>query len=129
MITRTHINLLGLLAGIFLLTNLSQATDSALPVEIICSPSTLVLSAADAGDSFTVHTRVAYGAVDLTKPIEMSGLAPTSVFADNRGYLVAKFSMAQVKQMVAPPSATLTLSGCLKTGGAFAGTDTIQVRK
>ena len=94
-------------------------------VVVVVSPSTLVLGSP--GQDITMHAEIALSVVEASS-VRLSGLAPNSVFADNRGELVAKFSRQAVEAIVAPPSAILELTGAKKDGGLFAGTDKLVVR-
>ena len=93
---------------------------------ITISPNTLVLSSPDT--IVTVHSNIPYGSVDTTK-LTLNGLDATFSKADACGDLVVKFSRADVKGIVDPGSATLTLSGLLKGEVSFAASDDITVRE
>ncbi len=95
-------------------------------VSITIAPSTLVLSAQPAS-WVTVHTNLPYGAVDSAS-VEMNGVPIAWSKADDRGNFVAKFRMGEIKGIVTPPSAELTLSGVLKDGTPFEASDTVSVR-
>mgnify|MGYP001332543064 CR=1 FL=1 len=94
-------------------------------IQIVISPKTIALHS-DA-EWVTVHTSLplAQAAVDT---LALNGLPVAWTKADAKGNLVAKFVMADVKAMVEPPSATLTLTGETIGGIPFAGTDTVTVR-
>jgi hypothetical protein len=89
------------------------------------SPNTIVLKSE--GTLISVHTDIAYSAVD-TASLTLNGIPVAWTKADDRGQLVAKFNQSDVKEIVAPPSATLELSGYTKSGESFSGTDTIAVK-
>ena len=93
-------------------------------IEVTVSPSTLTLTSQ--GQWVTVHTDIAYGAVEKTT-LELNGIAVAWTKADDRGYLVGKFNLDDVKDIVAPPSVELTMSGVLYDGIAFEGTDIVRV--
>jgi len=95
-------------------------------VQIAVSPHTLVLSSPDT--AISVHTNLLLEEVDV-KSLALNGVEPTFTKADSRGNLVAKFAAADIKAIVAPPKATLTLTGAMCDGTPFAGSDTITVRK
>jgi hypothetical protein len=97
------------------------------PSTMAVAPNTLQLSKVQA--NVTVHTAIPYGAVD-TATLEMNGLRPLSVGWDTCGDLVAKFSEAEVKALaiVAPPEATLTMTGVLVNGEPLSLTGTVQVK-
>jgi hypothetical protein len=100
-------------------------------VPIYISPHTLVLDSAVT--CVTVHADIPLSAVD-TSSLQLNGLVPYAVFDDSRGLLVAKFYIAEVAAIVAPPSAKLTLTGmALNEEGdefdvPFSGSDTIVVK-
>ena len=95
------------------------------PLGIAVSPQTLILNW-DQGGHVAVHTDIPYGAVDL-ESLELSGVPVWWTKADDRGCLVAFFHEAEVKSIVSPPSATLTLTGWWVDGEEFAGSDTVTV--
>ncbi len=94
-------------------------------IQIQASPATIVLSSL--GGCVSIHADIAYSAVDR-QSLELNGLKPYLVKADARGDLVAKFSLDEVKAIVAPPSTTLTLIGLTRAGEAFTGSDEVAVR-
>jgi len=104
----------------------SAAVTAAETITATIPPHVLVLSSA--GGSVSVHTDVPFSAVDPSS-VALDGIFPTLVKSDLRGQLAAKFNVSDIKAMVAPHSATLTLTGMFKDGTPFAGTDTIQVKK
>ena len=78
------------------------------------------------GTWVTVHAEIPYAAVadaDLT----LNGVSVTFTKADDRGELVGKFAIDDVKAILPPGTVTLTLSGLTKTGDTFTGSDTIKV--
>lgn len=112
-----------LCVGIFAVSAFSNArTDDALGIAV--SPQTFLLSAVQG--SVSVHTAIGYSTVDLGS-LALNGVAPTSTKADSRGNLVAKFDEAEIEALLAPPTADLTLTGLLKDGTAFSGTDRVRV--
>lgn len=94
---------------------------------IAVSPSTLVLSS-KSNTCVSVHSNIPFRAV-VRNTVEMNGLTPYALFPDSQGYLVAKFHRSDVVAIVAPPSATMTLTGALVTGVEFEASDTIVVKK
>lgn len=80
------------------------------------------------GWTFTVHGEILLSKVDRTS-IEMNGLYPTEVFADDCGELVAKFDLDAVKRIVYPPETTLTFTGVTVDGVPFVGTAIVRVRQ
>ncbi len=102
-------------------------TDSAVRgIVVAVSPHTLLLGSVQGG-SVVVHADIPYSQVDLST-LALDGIAVLHTQADSRGDLVAYFDEAAVKEIVAPPSATLTLTGEIKDGTPFDGSDTVQVR-
>lgn len=93
-------------------------------IEVTVSPSTLVLSSQ--GQWVTVHTDIAYAAVEKST-LELNGVAVAWTKSDDKGFLVGKFNLDDVKSIVAPPSAELTLSGVCYDGTLFTGTDIVSV--
>ena len=100
------------------------AAPTPVPIEAQVSPQTIV----EGSDTvwLTVHTDIALSAVD-TKTVAVNGIPVAFTKSDNHGNLVAKFAFDDVLGIVSPPSATLTLTGTTKAGGAFAGSDTVRV--
>lgn len=94
-------------------------------VVIMISPATLVIDSA--GTTVTVHAEIPLSTVD-TATVSLDGVAPTYCKADARGELVAKFERADIVAIVAPPEATLTLSGLTVDAVPFSGSDTITVQ-
>ena len=95
-------------------------------VVITISPKMIVLDRT--GDSdVTVHTNIQLDSV-IRASIELNGLTALATFADDRGNLVAKFGESDVKAIVAPPKATLTLTGARIDGSVFAASETIRVK-
>jgi len=89
------------------------------------SPNTIVLGS-DKGDRVTVHTDIPLVVVDRSS-IALNGVGPVLIKADNRGNLVAKFDQGAIEAIVAPPEATLNLSGITLDGEAFYGFDSVRV--
>lgn len=95
-------------------------------VSILVAPQTINLDGQADGDWVTVHTDIPYAVVD-TGTVALNGLAAAATFADDRGNLVAKFSLAAIRGMVAPPEAELILTGMTEDGASFSGIDTVKV--
>ena len=102
----------------------------ALPVSIKITPRTLNLRSK--GRWITVHADIAYSDVDLTS-LALNGVPVSRTVEDDNGNLVAKFLRSEIKAIVSPPRATLTLTGLLFSDGSsimpFEGSDTIRVIK
>lgn len=95
-----------------------------LTVPIVISPSTINLQAA--GTWVTVHAEIDYCDV-VGASVTLEGIPVKATFADNRGDLVAKFLVGDVRGIVTPGTAELTLCGTTRDGGTFAGTDMVKV--
>ena len=104
-----------------------RAADSTLAIMVKCSPAVVIMDAAASGDCLTVHTDLRFSTVDTSKPVELNGLKAYALFSDNRGNLVAKFNLTALRLLLAPPTTKLTMTGCTKTGVAFAGSDVVRV--
>lgn len=106
-----------------------RAADATVAVDVQCSPSVVVLHSVAAGDCLTVHTDLRFSSVDRTVPVELNGLPAYSVFADNRGNLVAKFNLTALRELLTLPATTLTLTGVTTDGQVFSGSDVVRVVK
>ena len=111
---------------------LASAVATADEVAIAVSPSTVNVQWP--GQCVTVHAVIPYGSVDkknVTLTILDEAILPTSTFADSRGELVAKFSVAEVKAKLAdvekPCLVEMKLAGLTTEGEDFYGTDTVRV--
>jgi hypothetical protein len=94
-------------------------------VLITVSPATIVLGC-DKGSLVTVHTDIPLSVVDRGS-VELNGIAALYTKSDNRGNLVGKFDQAAIEAIIAPPEATLVLTGETLDGIPFSGTDTVRV--
>jgi len=118
--------LISLLAVSLLVGMLSMNAFAAdLEITIKVTPRVLVLDSE--GTLVTVHTDIAYYAVD-TASLTLNGIPIAWTKADARGNLVAKFNQDDVKDIVAPPSVALELSGTTTDGTSFSGTDMIVIK-
>ncbi|MCI0493229.1 MAG: hypothetical protein L0Z07_09860 [Planctomycetes bacterium] len=102
---------------------------AAFEITIEVAPS--VVSLDSQGQVVTVHTDIAYGAVDGWS-VALDGLTIQSWKADNQGNYVAKFNLDDVKDMLKSKVGTevvVTLTGETKDGEEFEGSDTIKVVK
>lgn len=95
-------------------------------IAIVVSPSMIAINSQ--GTVVSVHTNIPYGAV-YRASLTLNKVEIAWTKSDNLGYLVAKFNLDDVKAIVAPPSAELTLTGVLTDGTPFAASDTVQVRE
>ena len=113
------------IAGVLATVILAAAAQGAdLIVPIVVSPSTINLQAA--GTWVTVHAEIDYSDVEAAS-VTLNGIPVKATFADNRGDLVAKFSVVDVRGIVEPGMAQLTLSGTTRDGDTFSGTDAVRV--
>jgi len=119
--TKLDASLAAFLAPVILATAVHGA-DATVP--IVVSPSTINLQAA--GEWVTVHAEIDYSAVEGAS-VTLNGIPVQATFADSRGDLVAKFLVGDVRAIVEPGTAELTLSGTTRDGGTFSGTDTVKV--
>ena len=90
------------------------------------SPQNILLNSVQGG-LITVHAEIAYDLVEKGS-VTLNGVPARSTFSDDCGDLVAKFSEADIKALVSPPSATLTLAGLTTAGDVFSGSDVVMVR-
>ena len=95
------------------------------PLGVAVSPQMLIIGAVQG--SVSVHTDIPYGSVDKTKSVTLNGVDAVYLKADDCGNLVAKYREAEIKAIVAPPSAVMTLEGTRKDGTTFSGSDTVRV--
>ena len=102
----------------------AAAQGADLTVPIVISPSTINLESE--GTWVTVHAEIDYSDV-VGATVTLDGIPVKATFADNRGDLVAKFAVGDVRGIVKPGMAQLTLSGTTRDGDTFSGTDTVRV--
>lgn len=95
------------------------------PLGIAVSPQTLLLSQPQGGE-VTVHTAIPYGSI-VSSSLALNGVAAKYCFADCRGNIVGKFDEDAIEATVAPPSATMVVTGTLRDGTDVAGTDDVRV--
>jgi hypothetical protein len=117
-----------LVVGLVLLVALAVTAtgDDTVVLDIVVAPSTLLLGSSEGG-LVAVHTDIAFGAVN-TSSVRLDGIPTTRVKADNCGSFVGFFNEAKVKALVAPPEATLAMTGVTKDGTGFIGWDTVVVK-
>jgi hypothetical protein len=116
--------LLGIgLAGIAIANSAVDGDEPAMMV----SPSVIVL---DKVSTITVHTNIPRSLVDCDTIALTDNwiyyVAPTAVFADSLGHLVAKFAIVDLG--LTRGLATLELSGDYKDGGCFRALDEVLVK-
>lgn len=102
----------------------SRAASSTTTVDIQVSPATIIIK--EEGEWVTVHAAIPYSDV-ATDTVALEGIPAALTFADACGDLVAKFALEDVLTIIAPPEATLTLTGVTGAGDLFEGSDTVRV--
>lgn len=107
--------------GLGLAANSPNSDD---PTVITVMPHVINLSAG--GEWVTVNTNLPLSIVDADT-VTLNGIPVAWVKADQRGQLVAKFTVAEIRSILAPPSTVLVLEGLLKDGTGFSGQDTVEV--
>ena len=115
-------------AAMILLMLISVGT-SCYGFEILIDPAPQTLNIQSEGEVVTVHTDIAYAAVDVHS-VFLNGIQIHSWKADNRGNFVAKFLMDEVKQLdglIIGDYNTLKLVGDTEEWGAFSGEAEIMV--
>lgn len=123
LLLRPALLLAALSAALLAFANSNSRTDDAIGVAV--SPQKLLLGTVQSG-SVLVHTSISFSSV-ATSTLELNGLPAAGAFADSLGHLVASFHEAEVKAIVAPPMATLTLTGSYLSGESFGGSDVVAV--
>jgi len=96
-------------------------------IAIQVSPSTINL--AQQGEWVTIHADIAYGSVDRAS-LTLNGEDVSWTKSDNQGYLVAKFDVNSVKDLLrdfVDQDVALTLSGMDIYGNPFSGTSMVRV--
>ncbi|MBN1436146.1 MAG: hypothetical protein JW936_03650 [Sedimentisphaerales bacterium] len=106
------------------LVQANQASDGD-GLVITISPKTLYLGSEDT--VVTVHSNIPYSTVN-TLSLTLNDIPSTFTKADACGDLVVRFDRSDIKGIVVPGEATLTLSGLFKDGTAFSVSDTITVK-
>ncbi|HIE31665.1 MAG TPA: hypothetical protein EYP67_04685 [Methanosarcinales archaeon] len=100
------------------------ADNTSTKIEIDVAPS--VLSLGSDGTWVTVHTDIALCEV-ACDTLTLNNIPVAWVESDDKGNLVAKFDQSEIKAIVAPPEATLTLTGQTNDGEHIEGSDIIRV--
>ena len=105
------------------------ANAETISIEIDVSPN--VLNIASSGTVVTVHTDIAYSAVEGAS-VTLNDIEISWWKSDSRGQFVAKFDMEEVETLVSAGvleegKIKLTLSGTTKLGVSFSGTQVISV--
>ncbi len=106
----------------FVMANKANSSDV---FSITISPKTLFLGSQDT--IVTVHSNIPYVLVN-TLSLDLNGIPASYTKADACGDLVVKFDREDIKGIVEPGVAKLTLSGQLKDGSLFAVSGTIVVK-
>lgn len=113
----------------FLMLFASFTVDELQQINIDVAPN--VLNIASAGTVVTVHTNIAYSAVDGAT-VTLNDVPIAWWKSDSRGQFVAKFNMEEVETLVTASvldkgEITLRLSGTTKLGVNFSGAQLISV--
>ena len=103
---------------------LAVRASNGLTVDIVVSPN--VLNLESNGIWVTVHAGIAYSTV-ATSSVELNGIPVEVTKSDDRGELVAKFLLDDVRDIVHLGTNELTLTGETTGGQLFSGTDEILV--
>lgn len=115
-----------------------SADEPAVTVKIQCSPATVMLESVASGNWMTVHTDLSFHevmpttvglSVDTGDLVTLNDLPNLYLYSDNRGFLVVKFDLAEIKGMIDPPIAELelTLRGTRLDGASFVGASFVKV--
>ncbi|MFH1194121.1 MAG: hypothetical protein V1720_00335 [bacterium] len=114
-----------ILAGLLLIP-IFAFTSAIFEISIDIAPNVLNLS--NSGSVVTVHTNLAYSAVQGSS-LFLDGVEIDSWKADNRGMFVAKFSMNEIKSLPLTVNAyhTFELTGFTTSGDQFFGTKDILI--
>jgi hypothetical protein len=105
------------------------ATTCSYAYEIAIDVSPNVLNIQSESVVVTIHTDIAYGAVDVSS-VFLNGVLIDHWKSDNRGNFVAKFLSDEIKTLdglITGDYNTLTMVGADTDGGAFIGTQDIMV--
>jgi len=107
------------------------ADDPIEPIEIGVMVSPNVLALNSNGGSVSLHANINYYSVSLAETALTVNGEPLKIyyqFADDRGDLVVKCSIGELKNMVEEDSeAVFVLTVYTKIGGEYEGTDTIRI--
>jgi hypothetical protein len=126
---------LGLLSTVLLFSIMAahpaQAPFPADEVEIgiQVSPSTILLNWKAKGDvKVTVHADVSFRLFDPSDiQVDLDGIPAMYIYSDARGDLVGKFPYDDIKELVGPGTATLSLTATAKDGTVYYGSDDVRV--
>ena len=118
------ITLCSCLLVLSLSVNPVQCQDDALIIPVAIAPN--VVNLESEGVWVTVHAGIPYNAV-AGLSVTLNDIPVVYTKADNRGNLVAKFDIDQVKEILEVPGVVLRLDGYTKDGDAFTGTALIDV--
>ena len=90
-----------------LIAAISVGIAFAMDIDIQVSPNVIVLRSQT--HALTIHTTIEMSAVGAGTVLLNETITPTSTYADDRGFLVTKFDIDDVKSLVSTPAETLTL--------------------
>lgn len=105
-------------------TGAALAQDGTIDMEV--SPN--VLNIESNGGSISIHTNIGYVPADDTT-VEVNGteVEVIATFLDNRGNLVVKCDIDEVKTIVVPDEPAVFVLTCSYNGGVYTGTDSVPV--
>lgn len=104
------------------------ASHADIPVEIDVAPN--VINLGSSSTWVTVHTDITFSLVNVgtvVLSVEESDITEDECFADERGNLVAKFPMSDVKEILNAGMITFKLSGYTTGNSYFCGVQIIRV--
>ena len=126
MTSRTDSNFRILILALLMCTVFIPVNGEDIIISIQVSPN--VLNLQNNGQVVTIHTNIAYSDV-VASSVSLNDVTISSYKADNRGFFVAKFLMADIKGLPLDIDAlnTLALEGSTKTDDLFFGSQDILV--
>ena len=101
-----------------------QSSARTLDINIQVAPSSI--SKSSNGGRITVQTDIKYSLVAKAS-IKLNGVSPKGTKTNARGFLVAYFSIQDIKGIVFPPSALLEFTGFTVNGDSIYGSDVVRV--
>ncbi len=112
------------LAFVIFLAPAASASETEIPIQV--SPGTL--SMLSKGEWITVHADVKFSLVRDAE-ITLSGVPVVTSFADDRGYLVCKFYLSDIKNLAINVGTTieLKLTVFLEEGATYVGYNTLRI--
>jgi hypothetical protein len=106
------------------ITGAALAQDGTIDIEV--SPK--VLNIESNGGSLSINTNIGYvSAEDTTVAVNGEEVAVIATFLDNRGNLVVKCDIDEVKGIVTPGETAVFVLICKYNGAEYTGTDSVPV--